>query len=213
MSSTITRTQNRRTLLANTLVGVGTSKSITSITKSGTTATITATAHGIAANDWFIVQGADRVPYNGLFKAATVPDANTITCTMEEDPGANAAGTMTLEKVVPPTNPWGDGSTIDGLTSVGALPTATRGELVVRFATTTGPTTACRCSVFRSHTGAPGTWTELTSVDGPVAANTQYIANIEIPGGMFVMPVFWGVRGTAVYVKAVAFEDTAYSAT
>jgi hypothetical protein len=211
MSSTITRNLTRRILLQNTQVPVGTSKSVTSITRSGTTATITATSHGLSANDWFIVQGADRPAYNGPFRAITVPDANTITTTLSYDPGASAAGTITLEKVTRATI-WGDGSVVDTLTSLGALPTAERGWLEAMITTTTAPTTACRMSVYKSPTGASGTWRgPIAEPDSTILANDQSPHNPPIEAGMFVLVCFWRVRGTAVYVDLEGVEETSHT--
>jgi hypothetical protein len=67
--------------------------SISSITRVGTTATATATAHGFVTTDYINVRGADQEEYNGDF-IVTVVDADTFTYTMDADPGADATGTL-----------------------------------------------------------------------------------------------------------------------
>lgn len=82
-------------------IGVGNIKSDTfaptntSITRSGTTATLTQTGHGYATNDRITVTGATPSGYNGTF-VCTVTGANTLTYVMASDPGASAspAGNM-----------------------------------------------------------------------------------------------------------------------
>lgn len=71
-----------------------TAVSVTSITRSGTVATATITAHGASVGDWFTIAGALPAPYNGTFAVATVPTANTLTYVF---PGAvsSASGTIT----------------------------------------------------------------------------------------------------------------------
>jgi hypothetical protein len=74
-------------------------RSVTSITRSGTTATVTCTAHGIAVGEKFRIVGAVQGQYNGEHRAATVADANTITYTVYGSPATTATGTITLREV------------------------------------------------------------------------------------------------------------------
>jgi hypothetical protein len=65
-----------------------------SITSSGTTATVTHTAHGLETGDQVYVEGALQTAYNGTFYI-TVIDANTYTYTMLSAPGISpATGTI-----------------------------------------------------------------------------------------------------------------------
>jgi hypothetical protein len=203
---TITRNQNRRALLAPTSLPVNTAKTVSALTRSGTTATATATSHGFSVGDWVLIQGSNLPNYNGPFQVVTTADANTFTYTMEADPGASSAGSITAIKGVG-SSIWGDGS---GGT-VGALPTAFGGVLVARMATTTAPTTAPRLTVFSSPSGAAGTWRERISVDGTVVANDQSTHFVAVDHGSFVLAFFWRVAGTAVVVDAVGQENTSYS--
>jgi hypothetical protein len=71
--------------------GVLTGKTISSITRVGTTATLTtATAHGLATGDVVRVSGATPAQYNGTF-TITVTSTTTFTYTMASDPGASAS--------------------------------------------------------------------------------------------------------------------------
>jgi hypothetical protein len=63
---------------------------ISSITRSGTTATVTtSTAHGRSTNDWVKVSGATPAGFNGSYRI-TVTSTTTFTYTMAADPGSNA---------------------------------------------------------------------------------------------------------------------------
>jgi parallel beta-helix repeat protein len=77
-----------------------------SITSSGTTATVTLVAHGFKVGDWVRVSGVTFASaadgfYNGQFKVATVPTADTFTYTMTT---AAATATAPGSPVVKPTH-------------------------------------------------------------------------------------------------------------
>lgn len=78
---------------------------ITSLTSSGTTATVTTRFnHNIAVGCTIQVSSADQGPYNGTFTVATVPSPTTFTYTM----GSTAAATATGFPIrVVPTNWYG----------------------------------------------------------------------------------------------------------
>lgn len=64
----------------------------TSITSSGTTATVTTRfAHNLAVGCTVQVANADQGAYNGTFVIATVPSSTTFTYTMSADPGVTPA--------------------------------------------------------------------------------------------------------------------------
>lgn len=65
-----------------------------SITRSGSTATVSHTAHGLNSNEYVWVQGADQAEYNGV-NQVTVTDANTYTYTVSGTPATPATGTIT----------------------------------------------------------------------------------------------------------------------
>jgi hypothetical protein len=72
---------------------LGTDVSVTSITRSSTTATVTATAHGFTTGDQVNIRGAAETDYNGDF-IVTVTDANTFTYTVSGSPATPATGTI-----------------------------------------------------------------------------------------------------------------------
>ena len=67
---------------------------ITSITRSGTTATVTITGHGLATGDTIDIQGAGQSEYNGI-KTITVATVDTFTYTVSGSPTTPATGTIT----------------------------------------------------------------------------------------------------------------------
>jgi hypothetical protein len=72
---------------------LGTDKEITGITRTSTTAFVTATAHGYATDDQVNIRGADQSNYNGDF-LVTVTGADTFTYTVGGSPVTPATGTM-----------------------------------------------------------------------------------------------------------------------
>lgn len=76
------------------LAVVGTTKSVSSITRSSTTATATCTAHGYYTGDTVTIAGAAQSAYNGSV-TITVVDANTFTYTVSGSPATPATGTIT----------------------------------------------------------------------------------------------------------------------
>src|SRR5574343_283314 len=77
------------------LSGLGAAVSCT-ITRSGYTATVTRTAHGVAVGDEVLIQGADQGLYNGVQTVASVPTADTYTYTLDGQPVTPATGTITM---------------------------------------------------------------------------------------------------------------------
>jgi hypothetical protein len=69
------------------------------ISNSGTTATVTHTAHGMATNDKVCIRGASHQANNGVF-TITVVNANSYTYTMASTPGSSPTGTITSSYVV-----------------------------------------------------------------------------------------------------------------
>lgn len=81
------------------------------ITRSGTTATVSHTGHGMASNDKVLIAGvtgpteADALLYNGVF-TITKTGADSYTYTMSDTPSGNATGTIVATYVAL----WGDTS-------------------------------------------------------------------------------------------------------
>lgn len=99
-----------RTTADITLGAVG-NFSITSITRSGSTATVEATGHGLSVGEWVFIAGANETEYNGLFQVATVADADHFTYTVSGTPSTPATGTIE-----------GDGATAGAAESVNTGP-------------------------------------------------------------------------------------------
>mgnify|MGYP001226961304 FL=1 len=73
---------------------IGSSVSVSSITRDGTTATVTcATAHGISDGDPVTIAGATQTDYNGTFQAAYV-SATVFAIEVENSPSTPATGTI-----------------------------------------------------------------------------------------------------------------------
>ncbi|KPJ97109.1 MAG: hypothetical protein AMJ55_00390 [Gammaproteobacteria bacterium SG8_15] len=68
-------------------------ESVTSINRSGSTATVNHTAHGMATGDIALIAGANQNEYNGAFPI-TVTTANTYTYTVPGTPTSPATGTI-----------------------------------------------------------------------------------------------------------------------
>jgi OmcA/MtrC family decaheme c-type cytochrome len=88
----------------------GTLPAVSSITASGTTATITFGAvHGLGAGDRINVQGASQSQYNGRFTVATVPNTTTATYTMSSAPTVSPATVQTgASAIIAGTGPFSD---------------------------------------------------------------------------------------------------------
>ena len=64
------------------------------ITNSGTTATVSHTAHGMSIGDKIVIEGASHQENNGIHTIVTVPNVNSYTYTMASAPGSDPTGTI-----------------------------------------------------------------------------------------------------------------------
>lgn len=70
-----------------------------SVTRSGTTATLTKSSHGLNNGDKVLIQGFSLEEFNGVFTVGNVA-SGTFDYTIKQDPGANPSGTTgTVDKV------------------------------------------------------------------------------------------------------------------
>lgn len=93
-TTTGTKIQNARVFLkASDGTGPFPYQESVSITRSGSTATVTHTGHGLATNDKVAIEGANQQEYNGVYQI-TVSDANTYTYTVSGTPTSPATGTI-----------------------------------------------------------------------------------------------------------------------
>jgi hypothetical protein len=85
--------QNARVLLRSTSGGTVT------ITRSGSTATVTHTSHGFSDGQKIVISGANEGQYNGI-KSITYIDANSYSYTVSGTPTTPATGTINSYKVI-----------------------------------------------------------------------------------------------------------------
>jgi uncharacterized phiE125 gp8 family phage protein len=82
----------------------GTSKTVSGITRSSTTATATTSAaHGYSTGQRVTIAGADQADYNGTFEI-TVTGATTFTFTVANSPTTPATGAMTVADLGVPSS-------------------------------------------------------------------------------------------------------------
>jgi hypothetical protein len=74
---------------------LGTDQTVTDITRTGTTAEATVTAHGFTTGDQVNIRGADQDDYNGDF-LITVVDPDAFTYTVSGSPATPATGTIVV---------------------------------------------------------------------------------------------------------------------
>lgn len=72
------------------------SLTVSSIVRSGSVATVTtSTNHGLLANNYVTIAGADQTEYNGAFRVSSVPSTTSFTVTVSGTPATPATGTIT----------------------------------------------------------------------------------------------------------------------
>jgi hypothetical protein len=82
------------------------------ITRSGSTATVTHTSHGLSTSDKVLIKGADQAEYNGV-KTITNTGTNTYTYTVSGSPTTPATGTIKASLVVIDATVDGSGNASD----------------------------------------------------------------------------------------------------
>ena len=106
--------QDARVLVLAGATGPLPNDDVVTIANSGTTATVTHTAHGLSTGNKIQIKGASHAQNNGVF-SVTVTNANTYTYTMASAPGSNPSGTILATGVI-----------IDGLTNASGVISDTR---------------------------------------------------------------------------------------
>jgi len=127
-------------------------------TSSGTTATVTHTAHGLSSNDYVQITGANENNYNGSFQI-TVTGVNTYTYTMPGTGGSPATGTLKCTTVL-----------IKGLTDVNGEISNTRSYGVNQIIT----------GRVRKSTGSP--YYKTSGIAGTVNKDSGATVNIQLIG-------------------------------
>lgn len=148
------------------LVNGGTTQSITSITRSGTTATATKTAHGLRHRQMVTISGASQADYNGTFRITRI-DANTFSYTVANSPATPATGTI-LAKIA--ALGWGTAFTGTNTRSYRA-PSGLRHYLEVSDNSNTNT------AIVRAFTAM----TAVTTGTGPFPTTAQSVTNLKWP--------------------------------
>lgn len=90
------------TLLDALLVNGYNLKTVTGITRSGSTATLSfGSAHGFVTKEPILIVGADQTEYNGSFIVETVPTTTSLTVTVSGTPATPATGASLSAKAAP----------------------------------------------------------------------------------------------------------------
>lgn len=205
---TVTRNQNRRTLLTPISLAVSAQVAVTALVASGTTATAS-TGTTPTVGQWVLLSGSDHPRLTGPFQVVSVSAGVSFTVTIDASLTYTSATTNLKWQLVQASAIWGDGTTVDGLVSVGALPTALGGEFIGRITNgTTAPTIVPNMAVFTSDSGGPGTWRLHRIVGGSPNASDIATLRVAITRGKFALAIFYGNTGTAVIVSGEGEEDT-----
>lgn len=83
--------------LADVTLGPIGTVSVSGIVLAGSTATATATSHGLSVDDYVFIEGADQEEYNGLQKVTGTPTVNTFTYEVVGSPVSPATGTIVFK--------------------------------------------------------------------------------------------------------------------
>ncbi len=120
LSSTSNAFATTNAAITSSLLGATSTLSVSSVVRSGTTATVTtSTSHGLSVGDAVVISGASPADYNGTKSVVTVPSETTFTFTVVEYPPATALGSY---KVSIPGTPL----LVSSITRSGSTATATR---------------------------------------------------------------------------------------
>lgn len=192
------------TKTARTLIARGTSNAAftqltgCSATRSGTTATLTKTSHGLSNGDKVLIQGFSLEEFNGVFTVANSA-ANTFDYTIKQDPGANPAGSpATVDRVT--------------LGTVWDLSTAGGGFLVGHVQnTTTGPTVGPEVwvGIANANNEYDYIWRRLITCDITANALTPFALSVD-KSVMYMNVAVCRNTGQAVDCTALGHEFTSW---
>lgn len=192
------------TKTARTIIARGTSNAAftqltgCSVTRSGTTATLTKTSHGLSNTNKVLIQGFGLEEFNGVFTISNVT-ANTFDYTIAQDPGANPSGTP---------------GTVDLATVGTAVDLTTAGGLWITGGIqngTTGPTVGAQLWIGYANTSGEANYIWSRVLTGSVTANDWTPFAIEIPQEvMYVNLAIARNTGQAVDCVALGAELTSW---
>lgn len=195
-------TTSTATKTARSLIARGTSNAAftqltgCSATRSGTTATLTKTSHGLSDGNTVMIQGFSLEEFNGVFTVGGAA-ANTFTYTIKQDPGADPAGTP---------------ATVDKCTLSTTLTLATALEALITGVlqnTTTGPTLGPQLwmGLATADNAYDYLWSQILT--GDVTANAATPFRMTLPqSAMYAKFAVFGNTGQAIDVTVQAHELT-----
>ena len=128
------------------------------ITRSGSTATVSCTAHGLLTNDYAVIKGANETEYNGVFQVTKIDD-NSFSYTVSGTPATPATGTITTTGVA-----------LYGLTNASGVVSVSRSY------TSSQPVTGYA----RRATVADGTLYKQQPISGTVSNTTGFSTTIQM---------------------------------
>ena len=148
--------ENARVLVLAGATGPLPSDDTVTITRSGATATVAHTAHGMTSSTKIQIKGATQPEYNGVF-TITVTNANEYTYTVSGTPATPATGTIKATAVI-----------IDGLTNASGVVSDTR---------TYASDQAITGRVRKSTTG---TLYKTGSISGTISSTAGFAATVQL---------------------------------
>jgi hypothetical protein len=210
---------------------------ITTITRVGTTATVTTgNPHGLKTGDSVTIYGATDALYN-ITASITVTGDSTFTYTMAGTPAANAVATdsQTTTKLVDPSKSWDVDElvgkivsfTTTAYTATGGFQTAYQHRIItantattITFASGTAPTanttayliTDMRCNggIYASQlTGSPSTTLVTTALGGLTTNNLAGLRAVVIDGANWgEVSIATNTANTITFASALSFTPT-----
>ena len=188
----------------STISGAVTSKTISSITRSGTTATLTtSTAHGLITGAVVVISGATSSVYNGTY-TITVTGSTTFTYVMASDPGGSASvvGSYVVTNFIYADITNTTAYQISSITRSGTtatLTTSTAHGLVTGSSITVSGASPSQYNGTYTITVTSATTLTYTMASDPgssATANGSYIVNNTAILGSGLLPPFYELGGT-----------------
>jgi hypothetical protein len=148
--------ENARVLLLAAAGGPMPFDTTVTITNSGTTATVTHSAHGMATNDKVQIKGASLLANNGVF-SITYIDSGSYSYTMGSTPGSSPTGTIKATYVA-----------LSGLTNASGIITMSRAF------SSSQPVSG------RVRKAAGGTLYKTSSIVGDISSSSGFVSTIQM---------------------------------
>jgi hypothetical protein len=169
---------------------------VTSITSSGTTATVTSRfAHNLAVGCTVVILGVDQGAYNGTFTIATVPTPTTFTYTMNAAPGVSPATGQMFR--VTPTNWYGSSNRVGFFDQQNGIFFEYDGQTVYAVWRNSVTQIGGTVSVTQGSSAVTGTGTQFSTQLRPgdfvvIRGQSYRIVTIASDTSMFISPEYRG---------------------